>query len=95
MIFLGKGNVYCLFLFNQTKKATYIRGRLHQTKECIMHYRWRGGDAEGAAAHFGQKHPLLLGPSVGFCGASVNFPFHAPIKGGRTGGAPWGRATSL
>ena len=35
--------------------------------------------------------PTLLGPSVGLCGASVNFTFHALRSVGRTGGAPWGR----
>ena len=71
------------FLLNQTKKATYIRGRLHQTKECIMHYWWsRGGYAEGATTHFDQKRPPLLGPSVGFCGAIGNFPFRTPRRGG-------------
>ena len=70
------------FLLNQTKKATYIRGRLHQTKECIMHYWWsRGGYAEGATTHFGQKRPPFLGPSVGFCGAIGNFPFRTPRRG--------------
>ena len=49
-----------------------------------------GGRAEGARVHFGQKRPPLLGPSVSFCGASANFPFHAPRRGGRTGGAPCG-----
>ena len=40
-----------------------------------------GGRAEGARVHFGQKRPPLLGPSVSFCGASANFPFHAPRRG--------------
>ena len=26
--------------------------------------------------------PALLGPCVGFCSASANFPFHAPRRGG-------------
>ena len=85
MIFLGKGTYIAFFPRNHTKKATYIRGRLHQTKECIMHSRWGRGVAEGARVHFGQKRPPLLGPSVGFCGASANFPFHAPRRGGAHG----------
>ena len=55
-----------------------------------MHSRW--GGAEGAKVYFGQKRfPALLGPSIGFCGASVNFPFRGFKKGGgRMGGAQWG-----
>ena len=44
-----------------------------------------GGRAEGTRVHFGQKRPPLLGPSVSFCGASANFPFHAPRRGGAHG----------
>ena len=50
------------------------------------------GGAEGAKVYLAKNAPpTLLGPSVGLCGASVNFTFHAPRRVGRTGGAPWGR----
>ena len=89
--FSEKATYIGFFPRNHTKKATYIRGRLHQTKVCIMHSRWgRGACRGGKRVHFGQKRPPLLGPSVSFCGASANFPFHAPRRGGRTGGAPCG-----
>ena len=62
MIFLAECNLHCLFPRNHTKKATYIRGPLHQTKECIMHSRCVRGRCRGGKSAFWSKPPHPFGP---------------------------------
>ena len=71
------------FLLNQTKKATYIRGRLHQTKECIMHYRWsRGGMPKGQQRILIKKGPHFWALALAFV-VQLATSLSAPLEGGR------------
>ena len=93
MIFLGKGNIHCLFFYLITPKRRHTSGAVSiRPKNALCTLDVGGAGADGARVHFDQNPPTLLGPSVGFCGASTNFPF-TPLEGegGRTGGEPRGR----
>ena len=93
MIFLGKGNIHCIFLYLIKPKRRHTSGAVSiRPKYALCTLDGGGGRAEGARVHFGQKRPPLLGPSVRFCGASANFPFHAPRRGG---GMPKGQQRIL
>ena len=83
MIFLGKGNIHCLFFYLIKPKRRHTSGAVSiRPKNALCTIDGAGGDAERATTHFGQKRPPFLGPSVGFCGAIGNFPFRTPRKGG-------------
>ena len=83
IIFLGKSNIHCLFFYIITPKKQYTSGAVSiRPKNAIFIIDGAGGGAEGQTAHFCQKKPTLLGPGIGFNGASVNSPFHTPRKGG-------------
>ena len=97
MIFLGKGNIHCLFFYLITPKRRHTSGAVSiRPKNALCTIDGAGGDAEGATTHFGQKRPPFLGSSVGFCGAIGNFPFRTPRRGGVTREARraqgWGEA---
>ena len=99
MIFLGKDNLHTLPFFTviapkrrHTSGPDSIRPK---NGLCTLDGGW--GCRGGKSAFWSKTPPpTLLGPSVGFCGASTNFPFHSPRRGGgRTGGEPWGRGGRL
>ena len=85
MIFIGKGDLHSFFPRNHTKKATYIRGPLHQTKECIMHSRW--GGCRGGKSVFWSKMPPppFWALALAFV-VQVSTSLSTPLEGARAHG---------